>query len=239
MLGLARYVILSIGVYVTRCLGVESDDGMKRNTAVALIYWCALHIALFAAGRAQALDKRLFYTLGAAYVLLLWCPLPIVRFIEHRSIGSLGFRGGSLLQIIPWGFGAFVLIVVFLTVETWFRISFHGEPLEPATLVVSNLLIEILEQLLWIGFPEEIAHRGYLLARLRESWGALPALFISAFLFGVGHLALGDLPRAIQAGISGLVYGIVFLRTDSIFAPAIVHILVNLFGGAIVHAILS
>ena len=239
MLSLARYVILSIGGYATQRIGAESDDGMNRNTAVALIYWCALHIALFAAGRAQAFDKRLFYTLGAAYVLLLWCPLPIVRFIEHRPIGSLGFREGSLPQIIPWGLGAFVLIVVFLTVETWFRISLHGEPLEPATLVVSDLLIEILEQLLWIGFPEEIAHRGYFLARLSESWGAPPALFISAFLFGVGHLALGDPPRAIQAGVSGLVYGILFLKTDSVFAPAIVHILINLFGGAIVHVVLS
>ena len=117
---------------------------MKRNTAVALVYWCALHIALFAVGRAHALDRRLFYPLGAAYVLLLWCPLPVVRFIEHRPIGSLGFRKGSFPQIIPWGLGAFVLIVGFLTVETWFRIYFHDEPLEPATLVVSDLLTEIL-----------------------------------------------------------------------------------------------
>jgi membrane protease YdiL (CAAX protease family) len=212
---------------------------MKQNTAVALIYWCALHVALFAAGRVQALDKGLFYTLGAAYVLLLWSPLPIVRFIEHRPIDSLGFQRILLRQIIPWGPGAFVLIVVFLTVETWFRVSFHGEPLEPATLVVSDLLIEVLEQLLWIGFPEEIAHRGYFLTRLRESWGTFPALFISAFLFGVGHLALGDLPRAVQAGVSGLVYGTVFLKTDSVFAPAIVHVLINLFGGAIVHVVLS
>jgi membrane protease YdiL (CAAX protease family) len=239
MLSLARCAILSIGGYATKWFGVESDSGMKRNTAVALIYWCALHIALFAAGRAQALDKRLFYTLGAAYVLLLWCPLPVVKFVEHRPIGSLGLRKVSLPQIIPWGLGAFLLIVVFLTVEAWFRISFHGERLKPATLVVSILLIEILEQLLWIGFPEEVAHRGYFLSRLRESWGTLPALFISAFLFGVGHLALGDLPRAIQAGVSGLVYGIVFLKTDSVLAPAIVHILINLFGGAIVHMVLS
>jgi membrane protease YdiL (CAAX protease family) len=239
MLSLARYVILSIDGYATQRLGAESDDGMKRNTAVALIYWCTLHVALFAAGRAQAFDRRLFFTLGAAYVLLLWCPLPIVKFIEHRPIGSLGFREGSLPQIIPWGLGASVLVVVFLTVETWFRISFHGETLEPATLLVPNLMSEILEQFLWIGFPEEIAHRGYFLTRLRESWGTPSALFISAFLFGVGHLALGDLPRAIQAGASGLVYGIIFVETGSVFAPAIVHILINLFGGAIVHVVLS
>ena len=228
------------GGCAARCLGAESENVMKRNTVVALIYWCALHTALFAAGRAhQALDKRLFYTFGAVYVLLLWCPQLIVKFVEHRPIGSLGFRVGSLAQIIPWGLGAFVLIVVFLIIETWFRVTFHGEPLEPTTPLVSKLPIEILEQLLWIGLPEEIAHRGYFLTRLRESWGTLPALVISAFLFGVGHLALGDLPRAIQAGVSGLVYGTVLLKTDSVFAPAVVHILINLFGRAIVRVVLS
>jgi membrane protease YdiL (CAAX protease family) len=227
-------------LYCTCCaaqrLGAESENVMKRNTAVALIYWCALHTALFAAG---TLDKRLFYTFGAVYVLLLWCPPLIVKFIEHRPIGSLGFRVGSLAQVIPWGLGAFVLMVAFLTIETWFRVTFHGESLEPTTPLVSKLPIEILEQLVWIGLPEEIAHRGYFLTRLRESWGTLPALVISAFLFGVGHLALGDLPRAIQAGVSGLVYGTVLLETDSVFVPAVVHILINLFGGTIVRVVLS
>ena len=61
----------------------------------------------------------------------------------------------------------------------------------------------------------------------------MPALFVSTFLFGLGHLALGDLPRAIQAGLSGLVYGWVFLKTESVYAPALAHILQNLFGTVI------
>jgi membrane protease YdiL (CAAX protease family) len=210
---------------------------VKRNTAIALVYWCALHAALFAAGGALALDRRLFFAFGAVYVLVLWCPLAIVKFIERRPLSSLGFRVGSLAQIVPWGLGLFVLDIVLLTVETWFRLSFLGESLEPVAPLASKLPTEIVEQLLWIGLPEEIAHRGYFLTRLRESWGTVPALFISASLFGVGHLALGDLPRAIQAGVAGLAYGVVFLETDSVLVPAVVHVLINLFGGTIVRLV--
>ena len=212
---------------------------VRRNTTVALIYWCALHLALFSAGRALDYDRRLFYACGAAYVLLLWSPLAIVRLIERRPLRSLGFQTVSLPRALGWGLGAFGLILVFLTVENWFRLFCLGQPLEPGTPLISKLPREVLEQLLWIGLPEEIAHRGYFLTRLRESWGAVPALFMSAFLFGLGHLALGDAPRAIQAGVSGLVYGALFLRTESVYVPASVHIAVNLFGGATVRRVVS
>jgi membrane protease YdiL (CAAX protease family) len=212
---------------------------MKRNTTVALVYWFVLTAALFAAGRAQAIDRRLLYLFGGVYVLLSWSSLLVVKFVERRPIVSLGFQLRSPLQTIVCGLGAFVLNAELLTIEIWYRVSFCGESLESTTRPASNLLLEILEQLLWIGFPEEIVNRGYTLTRLRESWGTYPALFVSSFLFGIGHLALGDLPRAIQAGLAGLVYGLAFLKTDSVYAPAIAHIMQNLFGGTIVRAILS
>ena len=218
-------------------MGVENT--MKRNTTIALAYWFTLTATIFAAGKAQAFDRRLFYVLGALYVALLWCPLLIVKLVERRPITSLGFRLSSPLQTILWGLGAFILTAILLTIEIWYRVSFRGESLESATPPVSNWLLEILSQLLWIGFPEEITNRGYLLARLRESWGIFPALLISAFLFGIGHLALGDPPRAIQAGLSGLVYGLALFKAESVYAPTIGHILQNLFGTAIVRAVLS
>lgn len=212
---------------------------MKRNTTIALAYWLTLAVIIFVAGKVEASNGRLFYVLGVVYLLLLWSPLLIVKFVERRPITSLGFRLKSPLKVILWGLGAFILTTTLLTVEIWFRVSFQGESLESATPPVSNWVFEILLQFLLVGLPEEIANRGYLLYRLRESWGTLPALFVSSFLFGIGHLALGDLPRAIQAWLSGLVYGLAILRTDSVYAPTIAHMLLNLFGTAIVRAILS
>lgn len=212
---------------------------MKRNTTIALVYWFTLAVIIFAAGKVQASNGWMFYLLGVVYLLLSWCPLLIVKFIERRPIASLGFRLKSPLRVILWGLGAFILTTTLLTAEIWFRVSFRGESLESATPLISNWIFEILLQFLLIGLPEEIVNRGYLLRRLKESWGTLPALFVSSFLFGIVHLALGDLPRAIQAWLSGLVFGLAFLKTDSVYAPAIAHILLNLFGFAIIRAVLS
>jgi len=214
-------------------------SNMKRNTTIALTYWLALALIIFVAGKAEAFDKRWYYALGLLYLFASWSPLLIVKFVERRPIDSLGFRLKSPLRVILWGLGAFILTTTLLTVEIWFRVSFRGESLESTTPPISNWLFEILLQFLLVGLPEEIANRGYLLTRLRESWGTLPALFVSAFLFGMLHLALGDLPRAIQAGLSGLVYGLTFLKTESVWAPAICHILDNLLGFSIARAFLS
>lgn len=212
---------------------------MKRNTTIALVYWLIMAAIVFVAGKVRAFDTRLYLVLGATYVLLLWCPLLIVKFVERRPIASLGLQLSSPLRVILWGLGAFVLASILLVAEVGYRVSFRGEALISATPLVSNWPFEILQQLLWIGFPEEIVHRGYLLTRLKESWGTMPALFVSAILFGLGHLALENWPRAIQVGLTGLIFGWAFLKTESIYAPTLAHILQNLFSTAIARLVLS
>ncbi len=212
---------------------------MKRNTAVAILYWLILISIVFALGSVRSSDPKILAVLGATYVLLSWCPLLIVKYFEHNPVAeSLGLRLKSPLRAVLWGLGSFALVSVFFVTETWYRIFLHGEALESAAQPITNLPFEILSQILWIGFPEEIINRGYLLSRLRESFGTSPALIVSSVFFGAGHLALGDLPRAIQAGLSGLVYGFAFLKTDSVYAPALAHISQNLFSSAIAKTIL-
>lgn len=212
---------------------------MKRNAIIALVYWLVLFIPVFAAGRVRSYNTRLFFILGATYVLLVWCPPLIVKFVERRPIASLGLQLGSPLRVVLWAFGAFALAHILKIPEIMYRVSFLGETLESAAPLVSNYPLEILQQLLWVGFPEEIVFRGYLLTRFRESWGTTVALFLSAFLFGIGHLALEDPPRAIFAGLVGLVYGWAFLKTESVYASTLAHSTGNLFSGAIIRFILS
>jgi len=58
-------------------------------------------------------------------------------------------------------------------------------------------------------------------------------------MFGIMHLAMGDLLRAIQAGVSGLIYGWAFLKTKSPYTSVTLHILVNLFAPRIVRLLLA
>ena len=212
---------------------------MKRNTAIALAYWLMLAAVIVAAGSVEETNQPVFIGLGLAYMLLSWSPLLIVKFVERRPIASLGLRLKSPLRTVLWGMGAFILVTALSMGEAWYRVFFQGETLGAVAPPISNWPFELLAQLLWIGFPEEIVNRGYLLTRLKESWGVWPALFISSFLFGAIHLGMGNVPLAIQAGVSGLVLGWAFLATENVYAPALAHILNNLFDSAIVRAILS
>ena len=223
-------------------LMVQGKESMKRNTTIALAYWLVLFVVLLAAGGIRETAESVsiaLVALGLTYLVLAWSPFLIVKFIERRPIASLGLCLNSPLRIALWGVGAFILISTFSILETWYRVSFLQEALASAAPIPSNWLMEIALQLLLVGLPEEIYNRGYLLTRLRESWGTWPALLISSLLFGVMHLGMGDLTRAIQAGLSGLVFGWAFLATESVYAPALTHILGNLFGTTVVRVVLS
>lgn len=215
---------------------------MKRNTTIALAYGLVLFVILLTAGRVRETAESVsiaLVALGLTYLVLIWSPFLIVKFIERRPIASLGLRLNSPLRIALWGVGAFILISMFFILETWYRVSFLQEALVSAAPIPSNWLKAIALQLLLVGLPEEIYTRGYLLTRLRESWGTWPALLISSLLFGAIHLGMGDPTRAIQAGLSGLVFGWAFLATESVYAPALAHILGNLFGTTVVRVVLS
>ena len=117
---------------------------MKRNTIIALVYWFVLAAALFAAGQAQAIDRRLLYVFGGVYVLLSWGTLLVVKFIERRPPASLGFQWGSPLRTVLWAFGIFVLNTILLIIDIWYRLSFCGESLESVARPIPNLLVEIV-----------------------------------------------------------------------------------------------
>ncbi len=212
---------------------------VERNTRVALVYWLALLMILFAAAGTYKISQPVSITLGFVYMLLIWSPFLIVKYIEHRPIISLGLGMNSPLRTLLWGIGAFAIVSMLFVIEAWYKVNFSGKLLVSVAQPIYSLWIELIPQLMLIGLPEELASRGYLLTRLRESWGALPALVISSALFGAGHLTTGDVPRATQASLSGLVYGLVFIRTGSIFAPVIAHIMQNLFSSSVARVILS
>ncbi|MFI3304566.1 MAG: type II CAAX endopeptidase family protein [Rikenellaceae bacterium] len=73
---------------------------------------------------------------------------------------------------------------------------------------------------------EELLCRGVILESIRNKWGAWSACFVSALIFGVMH----QTPQSvINAFIIGLLLGYIYLKTNSIFAPIILHSVNNIF----------
>ena len=91
------------------------------------------------------------------------------------------------------------------------------------------------------SIPEEILWRGVVLAAFLRVYDQRKSIIFSALIFGALHIfnVLNGLPpiwvigNIVGAAITGLFYGYVTLKTDSLLPAMIVHYLANLFVAAI------
>ena len=96
-----------------------------------------------------------------------------------------------------------------------------GDPLYYLAMVVVSLL--------FVGPAEELLFRGAVQGRLRESWGAWPAILAATVLFGLIHIPAvsggfgAQLSYALLAGVLGVVLGYLYEYSDNIVVPAVTH----------------
>ena len=104
------------------------------------------------------------------------------------------------------------------------------------------LLLWAATQFLLIAFPEEYFYRGYLQTRFARAfkaphdrskwWVVSPAIVLTSFLFGIGHLLVpvGGVLIASRMSVffPALIFGWLREKTDSILAPVIYHACCNL-----------
>jgi membrane protease YdiL (CAAX protease family) len=159
-----------------------------------------------------------------ATIFVRWIPtLVVVYKIEKRSADSLGLFIAREKRI-PYAFFAIACLIV-----PSFLIGF-----------APSLLVEFVEQIVYIGLLEEFFYRGYLMNRFCEWLRSWKGLLLSAFVFGFGHViariadhGLGILDRALltggQAFLGGLIFGLIYLKARNIWPGAILHIATNMY----------
>lgn len=165
--------------------------------------------------------------------------------------------GGSLLAVL-----GFVLIVKYLSKRRAFEFGLHGVLSELGLgLLIGTSLVSIPVLILWAlgmytvtsvglspavisalavgigpGFMEEILTRGFILRLLERAVGTWWALFISAFLFGLGHVANPNVPLtgAIAIGIeAGLLLGAAYVVTRRLWLAIGIHTAWNAVQGGV------
>ncbi|HYM82095.1 MAG TPA: type II CAAX endopeptidase family protein [Candidatus Limnocylindria bacterium] len=102
---------------------------------------------------------------------------------------------------------------------------------------VERLLPRSVEELQWFyrvsitaGICEEVLYRGYVIWYLGQWMGPLAAMVGSAVVFGCGHVYQG--PRGMLAtGAVGLVLGVLYLATGTIYVGMVVHALIDMHSG--------
>ena len=92
--------------------------------------------------------------------------------------------------------------------------------LEGENYKLANLL-SFFNVVIIVPIIEEIFFRGFLLTSMANKWGIKKAIVISSIFFGIGHADL------IGATLFGFVLSVIYLKTNSLFAPIIIHIANN------------
>ena len=148
------------------------------------------------------------------------------RFFPARPGWWKYLLGGILLVgVVLAIFFAIELSLGWLRVDAWTWNSLSGDAWLRVAWV--GLLVNV-----GVAIGEETVFRGYLLTGLKSVWGRWPALVCMTVIFGLFHLpaylANDNRPAAVGlsivlASLFGLLFGLVYLRTSTLWLPAALH----------------
>ncbi len=137
------------------------------------------------------------------------------------------FRGGQA-RVIRCSIRGFNPTVLLWGLVTLISIAVVMEPIKqflPQSSVPSGRGLYMILALVFVApIFEEILCRGIIMESVRSKRGAWAACVISSLIFGIMHI---DPQSMINAFVVGLLLGYLYLRTDSIFAPIIIHAINN------------
>jgi hypothetical protein len=179
---------------------------------------------------------------GGDYQLLTKSANTLTRqmLIPHSLFLLAGFAVVAYLRL--WREAGFVAPLPGITSRRWtfappaigllgVAIGFAGAVDERPT----GYLVVLFVATMAIGFNEETWFRGIVLAGYRRTMGDGPAIAVTAALFGLGHLinaALGlsvadVITQVIVTTATGVVFGLIRVRTGSIYPAIATHGLYN------------
>lgn len=126
--------------------------------------------------------------------------------LSTAAAAALGIAVNNLIAMTP-------LIQVSQGFETANEAFFAG-----------GVIGELLGSCLVIPIAEELLYRGVVYRRLKILFGAAPAIFMSAVIFGLMHF---NLVQFLYAGILGVLLAYLLERIGFLYAPILGHIAAN------------
>jgi len=151
--------------------------------------------------------------------------------IDKKSFKSIGFERILVGKDMLLG-----LITGFVIMLSGFSILIATHQLQVVSIkpVFLDLLLST-GLFIVVAIGEEVFTRGYILRNLVVSFHKYVALFVSAFIFSIMHLANQDISLISLSIIflSGLVLGLPYLFTKNLWFPIALHFSWNFFQGPI------
>lgn len=182
----------------------------NRDLAVVAISWLLVVGALYSAtvivGQEVWGGMAYFFLYAVVGAMLCGVGIPLywTTVVRRRPVGDLGITRRQLgvsvaLQLV------FAALLYFLT-------------LAQAQLPPADQLLPLIALALAIGFFEAIFWRGWVLMRLEESFGVIPAILLGSALYALYHIGYG-MPGSEMVFLFfiGVMFAVVFRLTTNIF----------------------
>lgn len=97
-----------------------------------------------------------------------------------------------------------------------------------------EMLIFVFVVSVTAGICEELIFRAYFFNLLDASIGVVGAILCSSLIFGLWHIYLGW-QEVLRTSITGAVLCLVYILTDNIVVPIILHIFVDIYSGLLCY----
>ncbi|MCE1198003.1 MAG: CPBP family intramembrane metalloprotease [Marinilabiliales bacterium] len=153
------------------------------------------------------------------------------KFVDEASFVSLGFGTQQLKQEVVSGLvtGTLLIVIGFVTLLSLGEIRVTGFHPELSSLVISILLFVA------VAFVEELLFRGYILSNLMRSMNRWIALLVSSLLFAGVHMGNAHfVPLSFfSILLAGILLGLPYVFTKSLWWPMALHFSWNFFQGTI------
>jgi len=153
------------------------------------------------------------------------------RWVDRESFRSLGFGLKDVKEesLIGFSLGLVMIAAGFLLLLLLHEISWEGTNPDVVKLVLSLVLF------IAVGFTEELIFRGYILNNLMRSMNRYVALLVSSILFSLVHIgnANFDVISFVSILFAGLLLGLPYIFTKSLWLPVTLHFSWNFFQGTI------
>jgi membrane protease YdiL (CAAX protease family) len=218
--------------------GTATKSGRKENTLEVCVFLFLIvpSLALSFVGTGQGnID---FPIVALATILRDLALVSLVLFFIWRNAEPVQRIGWTLKN--GWresALGAALFVPFFFAgsaLESILRGAGFSAPSKPLPnfLTATDIggLVLALVLVIVVAIAEETIFRGYLILRFKVVF-ANPsgALFLSAFVFSLGHGYEGS-AGVVTVGFMGLIFGLVYLWRQSLVAPMVMHFLQDFIG---------
>jgi membrane protease YdiL (CAAX protease family) len=162
-----------------------------------LLVVAALGLATFVITAEHGVGYFLVYAVLGATLFGLGIPLAWMVLVRKRPLADLGLTTKRWRLALPLQF--VLAMLLYLT-------AFRDVAIPPA-----NELIPLIALALAIGFFEAVFWRGWVLLRVEESFGLVPALLVGSLLYAAYHIGYGmALNEMVFLFFVGVLFAVVF-----------------------------